>query len=201
MALNTIMWAGQRGTFIWFNQSTSQWTMRTRTYPAYGTSSVSMTTLLLGMSEWSFENDRDCVYPEGMSSKQLSLTRCEQGQFNCNDGQCIPIAEQCDGNINCNDGSDEMNCSKVYVNATYNHNLGPANIVTEIDVYVNVNSIENIDEENGNFRTGFQLSYCWSDSRVEIMAVHSSAHKSSQVCTEADELSEKESRKTKIHYF
>ena len=35
---------------------------------------------------------------------------CTSDQFTCANGQCVPMAARCDGNIDCTDGSDESNC-------------------------------------------------------------------------------------------
>ena len=39
------------------------------------------------------------------------LASCTNGQFTCNNGRCIPMSWQCDGDDDCNDNSDEK-CSK-----------------------------------------------------------------------------------------
>lgn len=36
--------------------------------------------------------------------------RCEDNQFRCNDGLCIPASWQCDGDKDCSDDSDELEC-------------------------------------------------------------------------------------------
>lgn len=37
-------------------------------------------------------------------------SRCDDSQFTCTSGQCVPENNQCDNIIQCNDGSDENNC-------------------------------------------------------------------------------------------
>lgn len=38
--------------------------------------------------------------------------RCGSGQFQCNNGECIPRGYLCDHDDDCGDQSDEQNCSK-----------------------------------------------------------------------------------------
>ena len=43
----------------------------------------------------------------------LQLSSCEEGQYTCDDGQCISIVNQCDGVNHCMDLSDEKACKIV----------------------------------------------------------------------------------------
>lgn len=43
--------------------------------------------------------------------------RCSSGQFQCNNGECIPRGYVCDHDDDCGDQSDEQNCSK-YITVT-----------------------------------------------------------------------------------
>ena len=35
---------------------------------------------------------------------------CPEGQWRCNDGQCVAPISRCDGRIQCRDKSDEVGC-------------------------------------------------------------------------------------------
>lgn len=38
--------------------------------------------------------------------------KCEESQFPCSNGRCIPLLWKCDGDEDCSDGSDESACGK-----------------------------------------------------------------------------------------
>ena len=44
----------------------------------------------------------------------LFLTSCNETEFSCLDGNCIPIQERCDGEATCLDSSDELSCRTLY---------------------------------------------------------------------------------------
>lgn len=43
-------------------------------------------------------------------SVMTTVRSCEEGDFICTSGPCVPLAGRCDGTVNCADGSDEENC-------------------------------------------------------------------------------------------
>ena len=163
MGLNKTMWAGQRGTFIWYNHSKSQWYLGIKHFDVTGRSSAPQTNFLLGNSDWTIANNRDCSAKE---ISALSMTSCQHGDFNCKSGHCIPIKQHCDTNIDCQDRSDELDSSHIYLHETYKIGESPPGSRNEVDIHLQIKDILDIEEKEGFIRTRFRLSYCWKDPRV-----------------------------------
>ena len=54
------------------------------------TSESSYATYALGAHQWNIENDNlDCSSKGEPYSSRLKLSGCQEGEFTCNDGQCI----------------------------------------------------------------------------------------------------------------
>ena len=39
----------------------------------------------------------------------LDRTKCQDGEFRCDDGQCVTLRAKCDGDYDCDDHTDETN--------------------------------------------------------------------------------------------
>ncbi|XP_008829018.1 enteropeptidase isoform X2 [Nannospalax galili] len=48
---------------------------------------------------------------------------CEDGYFQCKDGECIPMGNLCDGQLHCKDGSDEASCVRFFNGTMSNKGL------------------------------------------------------------------------------
>ena len=55
-----------------------------------------------GVHEWYFSQD-SCQ--DANLTALLSMSACVDSEFQCLDGQCIPMDQRCDGRINCEDRS------------------------------------------------------------------------------------------------
>ena len=47
--------------------------------------------------------EKDCI-----DGPMNNMTRCEEDEFNCGNGQCIPGLGVCDGRYQCMNGADEL---------------------------------------------------------------------------------------------
>ncbi|XP_042251153.1 low-density lipoprotein receptor-related protein 2-like isoform X6 [Thunnus maccoyii] len=51
------------------------------------------------------------IFLAGLKISRGQILGCPQGQWQCDDGNCIPDIWRCDGDGDCLDGSDEMDCT------------------------------------------------------------------------------------------
>ena len=133
---------------------------------------------MLGKYNWTIANDHKRCHEEsgvlnGEGYKtELKLSGCKQGfkfdfwgkmhldnngEFTCNDGQCVNMSDRCDKIPDCKDGSDEQGCQLVSLVKGYDKHVPPFSVVrsrlnkTLVPVTVNVTiqllKIMDIDEE------------------------------------------------------
>ena len=81
-------------------------------------STASFRDLALGNHEWRIKNDIKCQ--EGTFITTLSLTACKDDEYTCNDGLCLPIDLRCNGKPECKDRSDELECTIIIEDDSYN---------------------------------------------------------------------------------
>uniref|UniRef100_A0A0D9R953 Enteropeptidase n=1 Tax=Chlorocebus sabaeus TaxID=60711 RepID=A0A0D9R953_CHLSB len=48
---------------------------------------------------------------------------CNEDNFQCKNGECVPLANLCDGHLHCEDGSDEADCVRLFNGTTNNNGL------------------------------------------------------------------------------
>ena len=63
---------------------------------------------------------------DGMEyTTELKMSGCQEGNFTCNDGQCVSMDQRCDQLPDCRDKSDEENCNILVLEKSYNKNVPP----------------------------------------------------------------------------
>ena len=121
---NNMLLLGHEHTRIEFNDSTNLWTLTDAKSIVSATSRSTKVSYVLGKHTWEVANDvYECHKGEPYTT-QLKLTGCDQqGEFTCNDGQCVRMEERCDQLPNCRDESDEDNCQLLILKNNYNNKV------------------------------------------------------------------------------
>nr|AID60334.1 ovarian serine protease [Nilaparvata lugens] len=55
-------------------------------------------------------NSHDRSSNETINPRMYLIQKCDYGQINCLDGDCVAVSAVCDGRVDCSDASDEMSC-------------------------------------------------------------------------------------------
>ena len=125
--------------------------------------------LPVGKKSWVLP-DSSCN--QGLDEERiLLLSTCKNGQFSCDDGECINIVDRCDGVTNCKDFSDERACRLVNVDPEmYLKDKTPPSKSTTLPVELSsqVWVILDIQEVSQFIELQFQLSLTWYDSRLQF---------------------------------
>ena len=101
-------------------------------------------------------------YPTG-ETIELMLTKCVNGNFTCNDGQCVSIEQRCDNVLDCRDESDEEECEILDLRKNYNKYSAP---ITKVTVDITLEDIEAIRESHSEIDLTVSISLNWTDARA-----------------------------------
>ena len=134
-------------------------------------------TYALGKNEWTVTDD-DISCNEGQPYKtHLKLSGCNpNGDFTCNDGQCVTMKKRCNQLPDCRDESDEMDCQLLVVKDGYNKNIPPITPVSKMDdtvvpvsVHISTNllKIVNMEEVHHKIDLKFLIILEGKENRVK----------------------------------
>ena len=103
---------GLSSSIITYNEDRKTWILKHLRYKLEGyLAENSVDTVPIGRKVWIL-NDPSCT----RNQSKLTLTKCEEGQFTCNDGSCLQdLGLRCDLKPDCPDQSDELNCRRVVI--------------------------------------------------------------------------------------
>ena len=108
------------------------------------------------------------------NTKELKLTGCKEGEFTCNDGQCIKMEERCNQVPDCEDKSDERGCRLIVLEGDYNKNIPPIGkntsqgglIPATVSISITLMKVVEIEETDHSIHLQFQISLQWRENRV-----------------------------------
>ena len=104
--------------------------------------------------------------------RYLKLTGCAEGDFTCDDGQCVTMEQRCNQLPDCRDRSDETNCQILFLENKYNRNIPPITVDNGIKKKVNVSvsihlsKVVDIDEEDYSIEMQFSIILKWMENRA-----------------------------------
>ncbi len=105
--------SGYKASRLEFDRDAGQW--RIGLYYGDGddgetSATVDATDYPFGARRWTVRND-PCFGARGSTEVEveLNLNACNESEYNCADGQCVPIHQRCDGTLNCDDKSGDYN--------------------------------------------------------------------------------------------
>ena len=161
-------------TSIEHDEKIAFWNLSTTKGDAAAISKTSRASFTLGKHNWTISGDKGCS--EHLMSDsytiELKMSGCEDGNFTCNDGQCISMAKRCDQLPHCRDDSDEKGCEILVLKNGYNKNIPPIISKDDLKIPVNVNTsidifkLVDINEEDYSIEIQFQITMEWKENRV-----------------------------------
>ena len=158
---------GERGTQISFLNRA--WRLSVLGSNVTGYSWVSHVSFALGKYNWTIKGEKACNHGSPYIRLQLKLTGCQQGNFTCDNGQCIPMENRCDQIPDCRDKSDEKGCKLLVLEESYNKNIPPISSSIQqvpVDISIDLLSLVRINEEVHSIEFQFTITLEWKESRA-----------------------------------
>ena len=105
----------------------------------------------------------------------MKLTACNEGQFTCDDGQCVKMDQRCNQLPNCGDESDETGCEILVLKHGYKKRVPPIkserksddNVVpVAVSISLRLLKVVAIEEEDHAIELQFQITLEWKENRA-----------------------------------
>ena len=168
----TITYYGTVRTVASFNGTF--WQMRTNFFKTSAFSDAPDVSFMLGKYNWTIEGDSVKCNKGKSYRKELKLTGCKDGQFTCDDGQCVKMKERCNQVPDCRDKSDEKGCQVIVFENNYNKNIPPigrtvygGSIPAQVNISITLMKVVEIEETDHSIHLQFRISMQWRENRVK----------------------------------
>ena len=100
-----------------------KWKMFTAFYNTSGSTDAKPGTFILGKHNWSISGDSEECHSGKLYTTELKMTGCKEGDFTCNDGQCVRMVQRCNQVPDCRDKSDENGCKTIAFENNYKNGV------------------------------------------------------------------------------
>ena len=154
-----------------------------------------ITGVALGTHYVSMPDDL-CTKGQDDKMVRLTITACEDTEFTCFDGNCVPFEQRCNRIEDCPDSSDERDCLILKLDkTTYIKDYPPVTVDDNYDlikVPVNISldilDILDINEVEGQFEVSFELHQTWYDDRHVYVNLKEEADLNTLTSSEKDDI-------------
>ena len=171
---NNLMIVGQTASRIQYNDSSALWVMTDLVYSVRAESIAPKVSYALGKHEWTVTGDVFDCHGGQPYTTTLKLSGCIEGQFTCDDGQCVTMEERCNQIPNCRDESDEVDCRLLVLKSSYNKKVPP--IVptggnnfnqAEVGISISLLKIVSMEEVQHKIDLQFEITLEWKENRAK----------------------------------
>ena len=165
---------GQYATRIQYNDTSSQWVVTDTSTGVSAISRSSKLSYVLGKHEWIVSGDVYQCHKGQPYTTYLKLSGCSpEGEFTCNDGQCVTMGQRCNQIPNCRDKSDEEDCQLLFLERNYNKKVPP--IVptggddfqqAKVGISISLLKIVSMEEVQHKIDLQFEITLEWKEIRA-----------------------------------
>lgn len=131
----------------------------------------SISSYPIGVHTWTLQRSM-CEHLVG-SKIQLSLSICNNSEFTCGNGDCIPRAKRCDTQNDCVDFTDEDNCEMIVLPRGYRSNRPPESEIPGKPMYVgavvHILRFVEVNDVGGVLDMEILVELKWQDPRVTYL--------------------------------
>ena len=161
---------------IYFNAT--KWTIDDDVWNVTAVSNAARNSYALGKHEWLITGDDVSCHKGEPYTTFLKLTGCLDGDFTCDDGQCIRMEQRCDQLPDCEDKSDERGCKLLLLEEGYNKGVPPITAESALDrtivpVAVGISivllEVVSIDEVDHSIQLQFEVILSWKENRATYL--------------------------------
>ena len=175
-----IIMVGQSFSKIMYDSSPQKpkWFIRQELSGVEAWTDASHMSYALGKQTWTVQDDNaECRENAYMPIYQveMKLTGCEEGEFTCDDGQCVKMAQRCNQLTNCRDKSDERGCKILILDQSYNKRIPPitpASLIKDsvkpvtVSISLTLLQVVAIEEEEHAIELQFEITLEWKENRA-----------------------------------
>ena len=160
----SIVFIGLTGTMITFLPSTVEWKLDINLTKTKGLTSAEETSFILGRHEWNISGDSAQCNKGKPYTSQLKMSGCNtDGEFSCDDGQCVTMEQRCDQIPDCRDKSDERSCRMLVRDEGYNKEVPPFTVsitdryIVPVQLNISIDLLKIVDMEETDHKIDFQF--------------------------------------------